>query len=217
MKKLKKSVGTAVLAAALAALLTVPAFAASTAGANRVSKLQQEQQAIEQRISANSAKAAADAANAQKRTGIRQQLLEDRATVLGNRDKNLAILDQNKTLRIGIAQAIQSLKANGGSVPEQTLGTLKADNQQISSIWAAMKATKGQIKTIEEQNKTAVKNNDLAALDSNFQQIYGIQNTRNTQLAQINSILQQMETLLQSAVSAGSSSSSSSSSATAAV
>lgn len=189
-----------IIAAALAATtLSTAAFAASAGRYNqnidsRVAKLTSQQQKIEQKEQTVSSRLAADSA----KSAEYQQLMQDREQVLENRESNLKILDENKTLRLEIAAAIKAVKQSGQTLPADTLTALKTDNQQISSIWAEIGTTKGQIKAIEQQNKTAVKNKDYTTIDANFQKIYTIQQQRNQYLTQINSILQQMEALLTS-------------------
>ena len=122
--------------------------------------------------------------------------MQDRINVLNNQDKDLQIMDENKTLRLSMANAMKAIKESGSALPADTLSALKADNQQISQIWANVNATKGQIKAINEQNKTAAKSKDSATLEANYQKIYSIQTSRNQQLSQINSNLQQMNSLL---------------------
>lgn len=181
---------------------------------SRIAAIQQRQQEIEQKTQSNQAKISDDTAKMEKANAFRQALLQDRINVLGNEDKNLQIMDQNKTLRLSMANAVKAVKESGTSLSADTIAALKADNQQISQIWAAIKATKGQIQTIDEQNKALVKSKDTAALDANFQKIYSIQNYRNQELEQINGVLEKMNALLTgSTASSGSSTSTASSSA----
>jgi predicted nucleic acid-binding Zn-ribbon protein len=163
---------------------------------NRIAKLQQEQQQIEQREQSNESKVSTYTSKMSEYNAFRQTLIQDRITVINNQDKNLAILDQNKSLRLSIANAIKTVEQNGTTLPADTLSTLKADNQQIKGIWTDIDSTKGQIEAIDEQNKTVIKNKDYTTLDANFQKIYSIQDWRNQQLTQINGILQQMNSLL---------------------
>lgn len=163
---------------------------------DRIAKIQQQQQKIEQTEQSNQAKISSDTSKLSRLNAFRQALVQDRINVLNNQDKNLQIMDENKTFRLSMANAIKAIKENGSALPADTLSTLKTDNRQISRIWANISATKGQIQAIDEQNKTAVKSKDSATLDANFQKIYSIQTSRDQQLAQINSILQQMNSLL---------------------
>lgn len=182
---------------------------------NRIAKLQQEQQQIEQRKQANESKVSTYTSKMSEYNVFRQTLSQDRINVLNNQDKNLQILDQNKTIRLSIANAIKTVEQSGSKLSTQTLSTLKADNQQIGSIWTDINSTKGQIQAIDQQNKTAIQNKDYSTLDANFQKIYSIQDWRNQQLTQINSILQQMNSLLSgSATSSSATPSDSSSSGT---
>jgi rhamnose utilization protein RhaD (predicted bifunctional aldolase and dehydrogenase) len=181
---------------------------------DRIAKIQQQQQKIEQAEQNNQTKISSDTLKLPQLNAFRQALMQDRINVLNNQDKNLQLRDENKTLRLSLENAIKAIKESGSALPKDTLAELKADNQQISQIWAGISATKGQIQALNEQNKTAVKNKDSAALDANFQKIYSIQTSRNQQLQQINSILQQMNSLLadNKTSSSGSASSASSSS-----
>ena len=163
---------------------------------DRIAKIQEQQQKIEQAEKNKQAKISSDTSKLPQLNAFRQALMQDRINVLTNQDKDLQIRDENKTLRLSIENAIKAIKKNGSALPADTLSALKADNQQISQIWASISATKGQIQALNDQNKTAVKSKDSAALDANFQKIYSIQTSRNQQLSQINSILQQMNSLL---------------------
>lgn len=177
----------------------INAFAATTNTSkidDRIAKIQQQQQKIEQAEQNNQAKITSDTSKLSQLNAFRQALMQDRINVLTNQDKNLQLRDENKTLRLSMENAIKAIKESGSALPADTLSAIKADNQQISQIWASINATKGQIQALDEQNKTAVKNKDSATLDANFQKIYSIQTTRNQQLAQINGILQQMNSLL---------------------
>lgn len=182
---------------------------------SRIAKNQQQQQKIEQNEQRNQAKTSSDTSKLPQLSNFKQALMQDRINVLNNQDQNLQIMDENKTLRLSMANAMKAIKESGSTLPADTLSALKADNQQISQIWANINTTKGQIKAINEQNKTAVKNKDNATLEANLQKIYAIQTFRNQQLAQINSILQKMNTLLSENKTSSSATSAASSSATA--
>lgn len=182
-----------------AATVGINAFAATTNTSkidDRIARIQQQQQKIEQSEQKNQTKISNDTSKLPQLNSFKQALMQDRINVLNNQDKNLQIMDENKTLRLSIENAVKAIKESGSALPKDTLAALKADNQQISSIWADISATKGQIQAINEQNKTAVKNKDDATLEANFQKLYSIQSLRNQKLAQINGILQQMNSLL---------------------
>lgn len=209
MKKIISFLAVAITAAAVG----INAFAATTNTSKidgRIAKIEQQQQKIEQAEQKNQAKISSDTAKLPQLKDFKQALMQDRIDVLNNQDKNLQLMNENKALRLSMENAIKAVKESGSVLPADTLSALKADNQQISKIWADINTTKGQIKAINEQNKTAVKNRDSATLDANFQKIYSIQTSRNQQLSQINSILQQMNSLLsENKVSSPASSSSS--------
>lgn len=208
------------IAAILAVTITlstvgINAFAATTNTSkidDRIAKTQQQQQKIEQSEQKDQAKITSDTSKLSQLNAFRQELMQERINVLTNQEKNLQIRDESKTLRLSIENAIKSIKESGSALPADTLAALKADNQQISQLWADISATKGQIQAINEQNKTAVKSKDGATLAANFQKIYSIQTSRNQQLTQINTILQQMNSLLSGNNSVSSASSSSTSS-----
>lgn len=181
---------------------------------SQISKIQQQQQKIEQNEQNNQVKISSDTSKMSQLNAFKQALMQERINVLNNQDKNLQIMDENKTLRLSMANAIKAIKESGSTLPADTISALKADNQQISQIWSNINATKGQIQAINDQNKTAVKSKDNATLEANFQKIYSIQTSRNQQLSQINNILQQMNSLL-SESNVSSSPSASESSATA--
>lgn len=182
-----------------AATVGINAFAATTDTSkidDRIARIQQQQQKIEQTEQKNQAKVSNDTSKLPQLNSFKQALMQDRINVLNNQDKNLQIMDENKTLRLSMENAVKAIKDSGSALSKDTLATLKADNQQISSIWADINATKGQIQAINEQNKVAVKNRDDATLEANFQKLYSIQSLRNQKLSQINSILQEMNSLL---------------------
>ena len=182
-----------------AATVGINAFAATTDTSkidDRIARIQQQQQKIEQTEQKNQAKVSNDTSKLPQLNSFKQTLMQDRINVLNNQDKNLQIMDENKTLRLSMENAVKAIKGSGSALPKDTLAALKADNQQISSIWADINATKGQIQAINEQNKVAVKNRDDATLETNFQKLYSIQSLRNQKLSQINSILQEMNSLL---------------------
>ena len=196
----------------------ISAFAATPSTSkidSRIAKIQQQQQKIVQKEQSNQTKISNDTSKLPQLNPFKQALMQDRINVLNNQDQNLQIMGENKTLRLSLANAMKAIKGSGSTLPTDTLSALKADNQQISQIWANINTTKGQIKAINEQNKTAVKNKDNATIEANFQKIYAIQTSRNQQLAQINSILQKMNTLLSESKTSSSAPSAASSSATA--
>lgn len=208
------------LLAVTLALTTVgiSAFAATPNTAkidSRIEKIQQQQQKIEQKEQKSQAKISSDTSKLPQLNAFKQALMQDRINVLNSQGKNLQLMDENKTLRLSMEKAIKAIKESGSTLPSDTLSTLKADNEQIRQISANINAAKGQIKTINEQNKTAVKNKDSATLEANFQKINSILTSRNQQLAQINSILQQMNTLLSQSKTSSSAPSAPSSSASA--
>ena len=182
-----------------AATVGINAFAATTDTSkidDRIARIQQQQQKIEQTEQKNQAKVSNDTSKLPQLNPFKQAPMHHRINVLNNQDKNLQIMDENKTLRLSMENAVKAIKESGSALPKDTLAALKADNQQISSIWADINATKGQIQAINEQNKVAVKNRDDATLEANFQKLYSIQSLRNQKLSQINSILQEMNSLL---------------------
>lgn len=195
---MKKLIGFLAVTLALTTV-GISAFAATPNTSkidSRIAKIQQQQQKIGQNEQNNQAKISSDTSKLPQLNAFKQALMQDRINVLNNQDKSLQIMDENKTLRLSMANAIKAIKESGSVLPADTLSALKADNQQISQIWANVNATKGQIKAINEQNKTAAKSKDSSTLEANYQKIYSIQTSRNQQLSQINSILQQMNSLL---------------------
>lgn len=196
---MKKKIISFLAVTMAAATVGINAFAATANTSkidDRIARIQQQQQKIEQSEQKNQTKISNDTSKLPQLNSFKQALMQDRINVLNNQDKNLQIMDENKALRLSIENAVKAIKESGSALPKDTLAALKADNQQISSIWADINATKGQIQAINEQNKTAVKNKDDATLEANFQKLYSIQSLRNQKLAQINSILQQMNSLL---------------------
>lgn len=200
---MKKILRVAAITITLAVIGTT-AFAASPDTSkidNRINRLQQQVQQIESRMQANQSRLSQYTSKMSEYSAFRQDLAQDRITALNNRDENLKLEEENKELRLSLASAIKAIKESGTQLPEETLATLKADNEQIQSLWNDIKDTKGQIKTITQENKTAVKNKDYATIDANFQKIYTIQAWRNDQLKEINTILQQMNSLVVAATS----------------
>ena len=99
-------------------------------------------------------------------------------------------------LRLTLLQTLQSLKSSGQKLSDDTKTQLKSYNDQIKVIVGAIKDTKGQNKTLAEQNKINIANKDETAINDTFIQISAIQTGRYDQIIQMNAILQQMNELL---------------------
>lgn len=190
------------LMVAVVATVSTTAFAATAVTAGSGNKLDQKitaLQAKQQKISdkkadqeANLAKLAAK----QNLSPFKQNLDQNLQVVSTNKGNNLTALAEFAQLRLTLLQTLQSLKSSNQKLSDDTKTQLKSYNAQIKVIAGAIKDTKGQNKTLAEQNKINIANKDETAINDTFIQISAIQTGRYDQIIQMNAILQQMNELL---------------------
>ena len=196
MKRMIRVAVASLLALSMAAVpFAASAAPAAASPADRLARLEQRQQQITSAISANQ-QHKANLSNREQYNQMRADLFAKRGELVGNRAQNLDVTSENNKLRIEIQKQLQAIKAAGVTVPEDTLTQVAALNKQIKDVMEAIKATQGQIKTLMDANKTAIKNKDYDAISANFQKIEAIQQWRHDQLAEINGYLSQILDLL---------------------
>ena len=187
------------LMVAVVATVSTTAFAATAGSGNKLDQKITALQAKQQKISdkkadqeANLAKLAAK----QNLSPFKQNLNQNLQVVSTNKGDNLTALAEFAQLRLTLLQTLQSLKSSNQKLSDDTKTQLKSYNAQIKVIAGAIKDTKGQNKTLAEQNKINIANKDETAINDTFIQISAIQTGRYDQIIQMNAILQQMNELL---------------------
>ena len=197
-----KKILSLIMAAAMVGTMSVSAFAATTDTQSkleqRIVKLQDRQQKISDSKTKNEQNQAKLAAK-QTTDAFKQALIAKRQMVLKNRDENLTEVATINQLRLSLAQSLDAIKKSGSTLSKETVSQIKADQSQIKQIMDTINQTKGQIKTITEQNKMNIQNKDAAAMEATYDQIASIQTSRHEQLAQISDLLQKIDTLVQNA------------------
>jgi SMC interacting uncharacterized protein involved in chromosome segregation len=206
-----KKILSLIMVAAMIGTMSVSAFAATTDTQSkleqRIVKLQDRQQKISDSKTKNEQNQAKLAVK-QTTDVFKQALIAKRQIVLKNRDGNLTEVATINQLRLNLAQSLDTIKKSGSTLPKETASQIKADQSQIKQIMDTINQTKGQIKTITEQDKTNIQNKDAVAMEAAYDQIASIQTSRHEQLAQISDLLQKINTLVEnSSVSSSSSSS----------
>jgi len=190
---------------AVVATVSTTAFAATAATAatagsgkkldQKITALQAKQQKISDKKADQEANLAKLAAK-QNLSLFKQDLNQNLQVVSTNEGNNLTALAEFAQLRLTLLQTLQSLKSSNQKLSDDTKTQLKSYNAQIKVIVSAIKDTKGQNKTLAEQNKINITNKDEAAINDTFVQISAIQTGRYDQIIQMNVILQQMNDLL---------------------
>jgi len=193
------------LMVAVVATVSTTAFAATAATAatagsgkkldQKITALQAKQQKISDKKADQEANLAKLAAK-QNLSLFKQDLNQNLQVVSTNEGNNLTALAEFAQLRLTLLQTLQSLKSSNQKLSDDTKTQLKSYNAQIKVIVSAIKDTKGQNKTLAEQNKINITNKDEAAINDTFVQISAIQTGRYDQIIQMNVILQQMNDLL---------------------
>lgn len=189
------------MAIAMALTMGVTAFASTTTSSGskidkRIETLQAKQQKISDSKTANEAKQAKLVSKQDQFDAFKKALSEKRLAVLSNRKANITIVADTNQLRLSLAQSLNAIQKSGTTLPEETVTQLKGYSSQVKEIADSIKATKGQIKAITEQNKGFIKSEDYAAMDAAYAQIAVIQTWRHEQLVQINQLLNQMNALV---------------------
>ena len=190
------------LMVAVVATVSTTAFAATAVTAGSGNKLDQKitaLQAKQQKISDKKADQEANLAKLvakQNLSPFKQNLDQNLQVVSTNKGDNLTALAEFAQLRLTLLQTLQSLKSSNQKLSDDTKTQLKSYNDQIKVIVGTIKDTKGQNKTLAEQNKINIANKDETAINDTFIQISAIQTGRYDQIIQMNAILQQMNELL---------------------
>jgi len=187
------------LMVAVVATVSTTAFAATAGSGNKLDQKITALQAKQQKISDKKADQEANLAKLvakQNLSPFKQNLDQNLQVVSTNKGDNLTALAEFAQLRLTLLQTLQSLKSSNQKLSDDTKTQLKSYNAQIKVIAGAIKDTKGQNKTLAEQNKINIANKDETAINDTFIQISAIQTGRYDQIIQMNAILQQMNELL---------------------
>jgi len=174
----------------------VTAFAATPKLDNRINTLTQRQAQIATKAADISAKKAQFQTKTAEFDAFKTALASKRATLLDNKQTNLDLVAANNALRLELANAIKAIKDSGATITDTQKADLTAQNAKAKEIIIAIKATKGQIQALVATNKANMKTKDYVVMNSTFDQIYTIQNWRNEQLKELNTILSDMLTIV---------------------
>ncbi|MGB4440096.1 MAG: hypothetical protein WBJ13_12940 [Sedimentibacter sp.] len=120
---------------------------------NRIESLEKKQQRIEELKTNNEDRL-------EKYETFKQSLIEEQQEILNNAEQNISISAQTNQLRIDLAKTLKEMGENGIELDEETNVQLKEYNAQVLELVKDLKDTKGQIKTIVEENKQYIKDRD---------------------------------------------------------
>ena len=129
-------------------------------------------------------------------SALRAEVKLKREAVKENREKNKAIAEENKNLRETLTAKLKALKDSGTTLDAETAAKLEECNEELKTLTAALKETKGDIKEIISENKGNVKALDYEAIEAEYTEISNIQVFRYETLVQINETLKEMIALL---------------------
>jgi len=121
---------------------------------------------------------------------------EEREVIQQNREKNKELAAENKELRQDLKLKLKEMKDNGTAPDEETAVELAGLREELRTQTEALTDTKGDIKTIIEENKKNIRALDSEATEAAFDEIIEIQQQRYDYLLQINGILKDMMALL---------------------
>jgi hypothetical protein len=116
-------------------------------------------------------------------------MAQNRAAVLGCKSENVQLGNQLRTM-------LQEMKANGSTLPEETLATLNELKAQMQLKRDELAATRGDIDALMTTYREYKQAGDLENAAAILDQVIAVQQTRITLTTQINAILQQMIDLL---------------------
>lgn len=150
-----------------------------------------------------------------------QQNLSDKATrhqykaaIASKKDTIKLSNKKDKTLRQTIAQKRKTIKGLTLSIKQSKkqltsndLSNLKAQKATINNDITSLKSLNGNIKQDYSTIKTDFKNKDYQAVETQFDNIISIENTRTSDLTNLNSDMDKLISFLQTAASAPTSSS----------
>jgi len=121
---------------------------------------------------------------------------EEREVIQQNREKNKELAEENKELRQDLKLQLKEMKDNGTAPDEEIAAELAGLREELRTQTEALTETKGDIKTIIEENKKNIRALDSDATEAAFDEIIDIQQQRYDYLLQINGILKDMTALL---------------------
>ena len=155
-------------------------------------------QKIEERRAQNALKMAAIDNKQQEFQAFREQLQSLRKEMIENRQRSVLYAAETNRLRLKLLQQINALYRSGANLPKEVVAALEEYTGRITATMAELKTTKGDIQDILKKNRNLMRNRDYAAMDAAFAEISEIQKLRYEQLTKINTILQQMNALIES-------------------
>ncbi|KAF0226980.1 MAG: hypothetical protein FD133_562 [Erysipelotrichaceae bacterium] len=126
------------------------------------------------------------------RAEAREKAVELRVNKLENR----LIWAENVELRTEIKLKLIDIKKNEIVIEESIKTQLTELTATLKTKYAALKETKGDIKTLTDGVKALIEAKDWVALEAVYERIRAIQHERNTLLTDINELLTQVKDLL---------------------
>lgn len=164
------------IAAILLAVLTIPAFAAA---------------GLSGQTSAES-----DFAGSALTKEQRQQLAAGLREVRQNHLQIKEISVKNAELRISLRTQIKELKENGISLPDETLAQLEAMQAELQTLRTEAGKTLGDVRALSLAFRSCRVGDDFDGMTENLDSIVSTQASRIDVMGQINTILDEMNTLL---------------------
>jgi len=173
-------------------LFVVSASPANTPKQDRIQQIAQKQEEIQQKKNQLEQKKQQFETKTEEWQGYRKGLATKKVNMMSNKGLNLDLLSENNQLRLQLSEALKAIKDAGTVLSDETTASISSYNDQIKALIDDMKATKGEIKDLLDQNKKLVENKDYVEMDLVYDQIAEIQLTRNDNLQSINDILVKM-------------------------
>ena len=165
-----------IIAAALLAALSIPAFAAAAPGGE--------------------AAADSDFAGSALTKEQRQQLAAGLREVRQNHLQIKEISLKNAELRISLRTQIKELKENGISLPDETLAQLEAMQAELQTLRAKAGETLGDVRALSLAFRSSRLSDDFDGMTQKLDSIISTQAPRIDLMGQINAVLDEMNTLL---------------------
>ncbi|MPM18346.1 hypothetical protein SDC9_64755 [bioreactor metagenome] len=171
-----KKITTFIIAAALLAALTIPAFAAAAPGGQ---------------TSADSGFAGSTLTKEE-----RQQLAAQLRVVRQNHLEIKETSATNAQLRISLRTRIKELKESGESLPDETAAQLKKLQAQLQALRTEAGETLGDVRALSLAFRSCRLNDDFDGMTENLDTIVSTQASRIDVMGQMNTVLDEMNTLL---------------------
>lgn len=202
---MKKLIGV-IMMAIIAGTMSLTAFAATDDDGDKLDKriemLVERQQSIAERVTKNEEKQTKLASLPEQQNEFRKSLIENRQSILDDKEENLSLVVQRNQLRLKLLQTLDTMKEDGLELSAEAITQLKEYKLQVRELTNALKDTKGQNKAIAAEKKVFIKDKDFAAMDTAFGQISATQAARHEMLIKINELLLKMNELVSSSSTA---------------